>query len=278
MAIFDNTPKLAKNKDNLEHVQELSLMILKDFIKFCDDNNINYVVAYGTTLGAIRHEGFIPWDDDIDLMMLRSDYNKFIEITEKINSEKYKLFTLENTKNYYKLLTKISLKGTKVNVFWQNNTNFNTGLSIDIFILDDIPKNNFKKWIFLKKRALHRKLSDILEVLNSDMYISENKEKIGRILKKVFDTIGINQKFLIKQNKKLRKEKKNATEVCDLAYNFVFPKKIFVNPMKVKFEDIEVNVPNDYDNYLKICYGNYMELPPENERIVHTSEIDFGPY
>ena len=110
------------------------------------------------------------------------------------------------------------------------------------------------------------------------MYISKNKEKIGKILKRFFDLFHINQKFLINQNKRLRKEKKDAVEVCDLAYDFVFPKDIFENPIKMKFEDIEVNVPSDCNNYLKIIFGNYMELPPENERIVHNMEIDFGPY
>ena len=278
MAIFENKPNLANDSENLEHVQEVSLMILKDFIKFCDENQINYVVAYGTTLGAIRHKGFIPWDDDIDLMMLRKDYNKFLNVMDKINSEKYEIFTMENTKNYYKLLAKISLKGTRTYDFWHNNADFEMGLCIDIFILDDIPLNNFQKSIFLKRRAFHRKLADILEITNSDMYISRNKEIIGRILKRFFDIFHINQKFLINQNKRLRKEKKGAIECCDLAYNFIFPKDIFENPIKVKFENIEVNIPNDWDGYLKEVYGDYMELPPENERIIHVGEIDFGKY
>ena len=278
MAVFDNKVRLAKDSENLVRVQELSLMMLKDFIKFCDENDINYVVAYGTTLGAIRHEGFIPWDDDIDLMMLRKDYNKFLKIKDKFNSKKYEVFTMENTDNLYKLFAKISLNGTRTYDFWHNNTDFTMGLSIDIFILDDIPKNNFQKKIFLKRRAFHRKLADILEVTNSDMYISKNKEKIGRILKKFLDLFHINQNFLINQNKRLRKEKKDATEVCDLAYDFVFPKNIFENPIKKKFEDIEVKIPSDWDNYLRIVFGDYMELPPENERIVHVHEIDFGPY
>ena len=278
MAIFDNDVNLANDSDNLERVQELSLMILKDFVNFCDDYNINYVVAYGTTLGAIRHHGFIPWDDDIDLMMLREDYNKFLDLFNKFNNEKYELFTMENTENLYKLFAKISLKGTKTYAFWHNNADFSMGLCIDIFILDDVPKNKFKKKIFLKRRALHRRLGDTLEVLKSDMYISKNKEILGRSLKKIFNIFHINQNFLINQNKRLRKEKKDASEVCDLAYPWVYPKSIFENSIKVKFEDIQVKVPNDYEGYLKNVYGDYMELPPENERIVHTSKIDFGPY
>lgn len=278
MAVFDNKVRFAKDSENLIRVQELSLMILKDFIKFCDENDINYVVAYGTTLGAIRHGGFIPWDDDIDVMMLREEYDKFLEIMGKIKNEKYDFFTMENTNNYYKLFAKMSLKGTKTFDFWHNNTDFNMGLCIDIFILDDIPKNSFKKKIFLKKRAFHRKLGDILEVLNSDMYISKNKEKIGRILKKIFNIFRVNQKFLIRQNRQLRKKKSDSIEVCDLAYDFVFPKDIFVNPIKVEFEDIEVKVPTDCDKYLTVVFGDYMKLPPENERIVHNIDVDFGPY
>ena len=278
MAIFENNLKLAKDNENLHHVQEVSLMILKDFIKICDENNINYIVAYGTTLGAIRHKGFIPWDDDVDLMMLRSEYNKFLNVMEKINCEKYELFTMENTNKLYKLFAKLSLNGTKTYDFWHNNTDFNMGLCVDIFILDDIPKNSIQKKIFLKKRAFHRKLADLLEIINSDMYISKNKERLGHFIKIFFKIFHINQKFLINQNKRLRKEKKDAVEVCDLAYDFVFPKNIFQNPIKIKFEDIEVKVPSDCDTYLKNVYGDYMELPPENERIVHNEKIDFGSY
>ena len=84
------------DKNTLKHVQDVQLMILKDFIEICEKNNLEYYAYGGTIIGAIRHEGFIPWDDDIDLLMLREDYEKFLKIMDEMQSEKYEELSINN--------------------------------------------------------------------------------------------------------------------------------------------------------------------------------------
>ena len=129
-------------------------MILKDFIQICEENNIQYFLDGGTLLGAIRHEGYIPWDDDIDVMMLREEYDKFINFMEKNPSEKYDLLSLETKKDYIRAFSKLSLKGTHVEEYTDINTDYKIGISIDIFVLDYVPDKYLKKKIFMKIKPI----------------------------------------------------------------------------------------------------------------------------
>lgn len=277
MTVFEMGERLKEyDSRTLKKLHNIELMILSDFIKICDENNLKYYAAWGTALGAIRHKGFIPWDDDIDIVMFKEDHDKFLEIIK--NNEKYDFFTMENTCGYYKVFGKLSLKGTVFHDFWYENADFIMGINIDILIIDFVPKSSLFKKIYLKKRYVHRKLSWLLEVLNSDMYVSKNKEKIGRFIKKIFSLIGINQKFLLKHHNSLFNTKNDSVEVCEVNDRVIFPKYLFESIKKVPFENIEINVPEDYDNYLKIMYGDYMKIPPIEERFNHGGEIEFGKY
>lgn len=277
MTVFEMGERLKEyDSKTLKKLHNIELMILSDFIKICDEDNIKYFAAYGTALGAIRHNGFIPWDDDVDIIMFREDYKKFLKIIK--NDDKYDFFTMENTLGYYKVFGKLSLKGTKLHDFWYENANFVMGINIDIFIIDFVPNNSLLKKFYLKKRNIHRKLSWLLEVLNSDMYLSKSKERVGRFINKIFKLIGINQKFLLKHYNSLFNEDNNSIEVCEVTDRIIFPKYLFESIIKVPFENIEINVPKDYDTYLKIMYGDYMRIPPVEERFNHSVEIDFGKY
>lgn len=165
------------------------------------------------------------------------------------------------------------------------NTDFTLGICLDIFVLDNIPNDGLRKKIFSIKQTLIRKLIWSYEITNSEAYISKNKERMGKILKIIFKILRINFTKIIKINnnfiEKYRNE--NCENVCNLSttYELVsIPKNIFHPPKKVKFEDVEVNIPNDYDKYLKIIYGdNYMEIPPKEDRYNHIyNTVDFGPY
>ena len=131
----------------LRHLQKVQLMMLKDFIKICENNDILYFINGGSLLGTIRHEGFIPWDDDIDLMMFRKDFEKLDSIFDNENNEKYRLINVLNEETYHYTFARIMLKNTIFEEWWADQVDYTQNIFIDIFILDNIPDKGFKRSI-----------------------------------------------------------------------------------------------------------------------------------
>ena len=142
----------------LNHLQELELMILKDFIKICEENDLTYYMYAGSLLGAIRHNGFIPWDDDLDVIMFRDDFERFKKIFIASNNDKYELLCNETNEDYFHLLAKLMLKGTKFEEPWVSQVDFHIGINMDIFVLDDLAEEGFKRNYQLKKSFWYNKL------------------------------------------------------------------------------------------------------------------------
>ena len=145
--------------ETIHKLQELELMILKDFIAICEENNIEYFIYGGSALGAVRHGGFIPWDDDIDIIMFRKDYEKFKKVALSEPNNKYNFLT-SKTKDYFFLFSKIMLKNTIFEEWWVNQVDFDLGIDIDIFVLDKVPDNKLKRFFHVKRcRVLDRLLA-----------------------------------------------------------------------------------------------------------------------
>ena len=269
------------NDETLHKIQELELMILKDFIAICEENNLEYFIYGGSALGAVRHGGFIPWDDDIDIIMFRKDYEKFKEITLAKPNKKYDFLT-SKTKDYFFLFSKIMLKDTVFEEWWVNQVDFNLGIYIDIFVLDNVPDNKLKRFIHVKRCRILDKLPAISVVKFEDYPFIV--QLLTNITHKVFKLLNIKRESLIAKTQKLLTKYNNqdCKYVCDIsALNHPQIYKIadFKPHKKIKFENLEVTCPNNVDNILTQIYGNYMELPPESERYNHiTKKIDFGPY
>ena len=136
----------------------MELMILKDFIKICEENDLTYYMYAGSLLGAIRHNGFIPWDDDLDVVMFRYDFEKFKEVFMESPNPKYELLCNETEKDYFHLLSKLMLKDTLFEESWVNQVDFHIRINIDIFVLDDLSDDNLKRRYQLKKSFLYNKL------------------------------------------------------------------------------------------------------------------------
>ena len=252
-------------KSNItKELQKVELNILKDFIRVCDKLNINYCLMAGTLLGAIRHQGFIPWDDDIDVCMMRSDYEKFLKEGQKHLNKNYFLQTYETDAEYPGCFAKIRDNNTTFLEENVKNRNMNQGIFIDVFPLDEYHKYNRikEKLIFYK--------------LYNDKFIND-KSRLKRIITTLSNIIYKNtaKVDLCKTQEKLYLEKQKhseyVTNYCGAwgVKKETHHKKCFDKYNIVKFEGIDVKIPSGYDEILTNLYGDYMKLPPKEKQVSH---------
>lgn len=264
--------------DNYEKLRKLQLTqieIFKYVADFCDKNNLRYSVAYGTLLGAVRHSGFIPWDDDLDICMPREDYNKFIELWQ--NTPDYLLQNHDTNRDFTPGFTKIRKNNTAFVQQTDVGRSYHKGIFIDIFPYDRVPNNKIQK----KFQLLHAMFCQLFTRQHSP---SDN----GALLKICSDII----LFFVPKSKYYKMSQYHLKKICkynsqkDLKYfsisSFVsmhkyYPSDIFDNLVKINFEGLEVNVFRDYHKMLTEFYGDYMKLPPESEQnwYHHPILIDF---
>ena len=264
----------------LHEIQTESLKIIKDVHQFCESHHINYSLAYGTLLGAIRHKGFIPWDDDIDIVLPRPDFERFCREYQSMHD--YTLYTPEDGKSYLTFARVCDNKYTDVKTVnpWCNEA---TGIWIDIFPLDGVPKDIFDFQRHVKK------IKDIATIvyrvrLGKYSKLSNTKgvkDFVYCLIKKIlYSNTDINA--LVKKHIDLLKTYafENSDyygQLCVMDYpeKEHNPKCDFENCLKVSFADSEFYIMNGYDSFLKRYYGNYMELPPEGNRVPPQSEYKF---
>ena len=258
-----------KNK-NLKKLQRKELELLKYFDNLCQENNLEYYIAYGTLLGAVRHKGFIPWDDDVDIHMKGKDYLKLIELLKDNFDTTYFFQSLETEENYYLLWNKIRMNNTIfIEKGWEDN-NIHQGISLDIFPLLEWPENEKEK----KKIDKIFKISKLL--IDCNMKTNKNYKSygmIGKILSKIFKLIPkkIRNKKIIKNINYLCNYKSNSEYYFspDTGITQKISKSCFEKTTKLTFENEKFIAPRDYKKYLEEAYGDYMKLPDEKDRIGH---------
>ncbi len=281
-----NTNYKDYDKDTLKHLQTVLMEIFKDFIEICEKNNIQYFLHAGTNIGAIRHKGFIPWDDEIDVALLRDDYEKLLKILDNENDKYYisnlkKRFELDDA--VYTPKTLLCLKNTKLKQQECECTLYDFGIYIDINVLDDIPENKIKKFLFIKTVYFVKFLIYLANSIECDAYSSKKNEFIGHKIKflfKLFNIPNISLKIFTKLIKKYQGKSEIICSPGEGEYiEKTFHKSCFDKALTVQFEDTNANIPIGYDEVLKVFYGNYMEIPPISERFNHNWKIiDFGEY
>lgn len=267
--------------DKLRKLQLTELNILKYFISFCEKNNLNYYMLGGTFLGAVRHKGFIPWDDDIDIGMPRDDYEKFIELILNDKNSKYKLDNYKFNKDSLIYITRLeddsfkikdkSAKDEKVRNAW-----------IDIFPLDGMPNNFFVRQLH-KISLLYSRLMFKYSIFNK--FVNQRlkgRPFYERILIKFGQVFNIEKKLskikcLNKLDYKLKKYKyKDSKYIVNFmgAYKFkeMFSIDLYKEVEKYDFEDIKLNAPKDYNFILTQLYGDYMKEPEDKNH--HYTEIN----
>ena len=269
------------NMDNVElkHLQNVILGIMKDIDSLCQENNIEYYLLGGSAIGAIRHHGFIPWDDDLDIIMDCKNYDKFISVCkEKLNREKYSL--QEGLHDWSMYFSKIRLKGTKLveGVTYTDDPD-KQGIYVDIFKMDNVPSNRMKaRWqYFCAKTFLCYQLSVRGEAHNT----FGAKKKIMMLL-----SFPLRIKALRKWFKsQVEKYNKQDTPYWGFFYgrtNFrtsIVRRDIFGKPVRVPFEDTQLCVAEHYHEYLTQMFGDYMTPPPvEKQSGLHVVSVDFGKY
>lgn len=246
------------NNSELRKIQQKKLEILVDIAKFCEENKIKYWLDSGTLLGAVRHGGFIPWDDDIDIIIMEKDA-EFLK--ENYKSENFEIVnTNEEEINFYKVIS----KKEKVQV---GNNNI-AELDIDIFLAtyypDSIMLKFWNSFFHLKKNRIDR-FSFTLFFSNILINLKRKFEKT-----KLFNYKNIEKKIshILDKAKKENKYMPNIAYTPDCGFHLIIWREDEIFPLKkIKFEGIEFNIPNNYDTYLKKMYYSYMDLPPKEKRI-----------
>lgn len=270
------------DKKTLRKVQLVQLEIAKEIARICEENKINYYLIGGTLLGAIRHKGFIPWDDDLDIGMIRSDYEKFMQIAPKCLDDKYALIDWKSDLNYPHPMGKIIKKGTIYRES-KRNDNGNQGIWVDIFPYDytlgigkDFAKKTFKLKVLrsLVRAKCNYQTWQSGEGIILSKYIKNLPFRLAAIFLKK-ETLVEKYEMLCVEDENLKYLYENGTEDYE---KWCFPREYFIEQTRAEFEGCYFSIPQKYDEYLRRAYGEYMELPPENERENRhlIEEINFG--
>lgn len=259
-------------KLSIEEAKKLELDILDFIDSFCKEHSINYCINYGTLIGAIRHKGFIPWDDDIDLSMTRENYEKFIQLFSEKQS-RYKLLSLETDDQYFNNFIKIVDPTTKI-IDTRNTKTYDSGVFIDIFPMDTFNDSkvvdicykleSFKLLSFSKHKNIvygDSKLKDLIRTL------------FWLLLRPVSPRFFANQ--IEKQIQKYRVE--NGEYIAFIPSKAkekeIFPRDMFDELIKTPFEHLVLPAPKHFDAVLKQFYDDYMTVPPKEKQIyIHEFE------
>jgi len=257
------------DKFDLKKLQFQEIEVLDEIVRICDKHQIDYFLVGGTCLGAIRHKGFIPWDDDIDIAMLREDYERFIDIAIKELDDKYFIQCNKTDPDYYLGFIKIRKNNTTLILEEEFNTESHQGFFVDIFPLDYtdnlnsfslkiniiLAKNLTETMLYKKK---YKKFKELRHPIISALGLPFSIQKLQKIVNKLMQ----------KQN---HKEHKYIGSFAG-AYHYKkdsFPIDKVLPASLVEFEGKKYKTFNNPKWYLEHLYGDYMKLPPQEKRVSH---------
>ena len=265
----------AEGCDQIRNLQLKELDILREFIRVCEKNDLKYYAVGGTLIGAVRHKGFIPWDDDMDLAMPRKDYDIFIKKYYKDLPEHIKPndFHFSNDDVYFYPL---KLMNTRVRVTEDRlaETGTESFLSIDIFPIDAIPDDRLGRKLYMAEFYKYKFLTALcnIDILRKNV----DRPLYERAVIKVAKLVNAGKHLKLKKiqyrfDRFLKKHSRRGGKLIgDItgAYGFreFVPKRYFGKGKELDFEGINIRVPSEYDAYLTRIYGDYMKLPPESDR------------
>lgn len=252
---------------DLRRLQLLQMDILKELTRVCKKHNFIFYIMNGTCLGAIRHKGFIPWDDDIDAGMYAEDFDELIKCKNDF-SKGFFLQTIETDPEFKTMIARIRMDGTTLIEKDRINEDIHQGVFIDIYPLFGYPHNPIKQQIRSWESLLYRLLLAGEPPKNHGRCVANIGKALLNIIPKdkqrqIVDII----------HKKLRSEERDSKYVAflygmdvHLFSTIKYERSWFGKPTMVNFEDMILPAPTDYDSYLKIRYNDYMKLPPKEKQ------------
>lgn len=254
------------SKDELRRMQLIQIELLAEFDALCRKHKISYVIASGTLLGSVRHGSFIPWDDDIDVEMLRSDYEKFCKIDKSEFREDTFFQTNKTDKHYPWLYGKLRRMGTQAVRLGQEHLKMNSGVFIDIFPRDGVPNHVALRMLRGVAAAMSRKL------LYARVAYRTSNTIIGRFCWSCVRLVPKQVAFGIAKLLSIIFSEQRCDRVGCIGYHGKaemngFQKSWFTEVKTLPFEGKQYNAPIDWDGYLRYVYGDdYMDPPPPNRR------------
>lgn len=253
-----------------QYVKETQLGILKNVKLFCDEHKINYYLTGGTCIGAIRHKGYIPWDDDIDISMKREDYIKFIQ-EYVLWTKDFNLNSCETTKSYPYPFAKIS-DPNSILVEENDELKMEMGINIDLFPIDTLPDNKLLIQLVMSIIMFLRNAINLKAIkVNEERKIHKNTVLIiSKFILRIFSS-NVLSKFInsFASHRWNSKHEKGGIIVWGYGKREIVNIHCFDETIEVEFENDLYKVPKDFDTWLTSIYGNYMQLPPIEKQVTH---------
>lgn len=270
----------------LHRLHTVELSILNDVDALCKTNGIAWFALGGCCIGAFRHGGFVPWDDDIDICMLRADYNKFLKVaaSDPAFSEKYRLVIPGKEPNYPCMFAKVSLNGTKnMTAELLEAGCENIGIHMDIFPFDYTPEDDAARQKQEKKAWLYSKLSYIYHLKKPHIPFSGAAGKLFRFACRILHALMhlfriCPARFAEKYHAVCTAHNGTPTDVIT-DFTYIRPEDATMRVsevfpvLRVPFEDTEICVPQAYDKIMRQYYGDWMQMPPEDKRKNHPPAV-----
>ena len=273
----------------LRKLQLAQCVILEDFMKICEEHNLNYFIFSGCAIGVERHKGFIPWDDDIDIGMLRKDYNKFMKIAKRDYADKYEILEISQDANFPFFNMEFKRIGTRNVQEIFKNADVDMGIDVAIYPFDNVADDKWKRKWQLWSVFFWHEIKILREFGHPVLFISGWKKKVVSaiciIANKVLKFFHISHKFINKRYMKSATKYNNKETKWVSCFFGTTPmensmKRSEIFPLKKKeFEYLVVNVPGKNHECLTRKFGNYMQIPPKEKQKNHVPYIlEFGPF
>lgn len=275
----------------ISRVREIQVELLLEIDRICRDNQIQYFLFAGTLLGAVRHRGFIPWDDDVDVAMLREDYERFLQAYRRENDARYFLQTKSTDPAYFNQYAKLRRNGTRYVQYQFQHLPMHQGIYVDIFPLDGAARNALKSRL---QRAIIVLLRATNKAVNygSSLAFIRSHPSTGRRIQYylLFPISKLAPKALLHALYTKSLTLWNGPETSNVTYlasvvtkqmyeNYMLPKRQLNETTKLEFEGYRFPAPKCYGDWLSSIFGDYMKYPPKHLRRGHHDiiEIDTGP-